>query len=169
MLQHRANVLSWIWETLDEEKAHVTNAWLKTITPGWWFIGYWIHLERPPKALRGIQGLWSPFLMFVASLRLWRGSWNQSLTLNHHSTQCHWPSTPDEWDWFVRSCIPDMERLNVVYFIPCANCHRRPVQRAEAEVSALAEHVWKLDYRVDWGTCSHFELQLQPTWAAHAP
>ena len=29
--------------------------------------------------------------------------------------------------------------------------HRSAVQRVEVEVSDLAEHVWKLNYRVDWG------------------
>ena len=28
--------------------------------------------------------------------------------------------------------------------------HRRAFQKADFEVSALAEHAWKLDHRVDW-------------------
>ena len=28
--------------------------------------------------------------------------------------------------------------------------HRKAVQKAEVEVSALVEHVWKSDHRVDW-------------------
>ena len=56
-----------------------------------------------------------------------------------------------------------------MYCNPCAGCpatyvsetkgrleerideHRRAVQKVEIETSALAEHVWKSDHRVDWG------------------
>ena len=68
-----------------------------------------------------------------------------------------------------KDVVPDIERSNVVYRIPCVTCHatyvgetkmklgkrvdqhRKAVQRAEVEVSALAEHVWKFDHKVDWG------------------
>ena len=64
-----------------------------------------------------------------------------------------------------KDVVPKMERSNVVYCIPCADCpasyvgetkrrlgkrmdeHWRAVQRAEVEVSALAEHAWKSDHR----------------------
>ena len=63
----------------------------------------------------------------------------------------------------------DIERSNVLYHVPYVDCHatyvgerkrklgkrmdeyRRAVQRVEVEVSALAEHVWKSDHKVDWG------------------
>ena len=71
-----------------------------------------------------------------------------------------------------KDVAPDIERSNVVYCIPCASCHatyvgetkrklgkrveehtpcRKAVQKAEVEVSALAEHAWRCDHRVDWG------------------
>ena len=63
--------------------------------------------------------------------------------------------------------VPDIKRSNVVYHIPCVNCHAtykgetnreldkrvdehmKATQRAEVEVSALAKHVWKFEHRVD--------------------
>ena len=67
-----------------------------------------------------------------------------------------------------KDTVSELERSNVVYCIPCADCsatyvgetkrklgnrlddHRRAVQKADFEVSALAEHVRRLDHRVDW-------------------
>ena len=68
-----------------------------------------------------------------------------------------------------KDVAPKMERPNVVYCIPRADCpanyvgettsklgkrvdeHRRDVQKAEVEFFALAEHAWKSSHRVDWG------------------
>ena len=67
-----------------------------------------------------------------------------------------------------KDTVSELERSNIVYCIPCADCsttyvgetnkklgkrlaeHRRAVPKANFKVSALAEHVWKLDHRVDW-------------------
>ena len=67
-----------------------------------------------------------------------------------------------------KDVVLEMERPNVAYHIPCTDCpatyvgetkrrfckrldeHRRAVQKTEVEVSALVEHAWKSDHRVDW-------------------
>ena len=61
-----------------------------------------------------------------------------------------------------------MKKSNVVYCIPCAECpatyvgetkrklckrvdeHMRAVRMADFNSSALAEHAWNADHRVDW-------------------
>ena len=64
--------------------------------------------------------------------------------------------------------VPDRERANVVYQVPCANCpatyvgqtgrrlnqrlreHRRAVESGDCANSALAEHAWGCHHPVDW-------------------
>ena len=64
--------------------------------------------------------------------------------------------------------VPDLQRRDVVYKIPCAACsssyigqtgrrlsqrldeHRRAVRQADFNSSALAEHAWTCDHPVDW-------------------
>ena len=64
--------------------------------------------------------------------------------------------------------VPDLQRRDVVYKIPCAACsssyigqtgrklsqrldeHRRAFRQADFNSSALAEHAWTCDHAVDW-------------------
>ena len=64
--------------------------------------------------------------------------------------------------------VPDLQRRDVVYKIPCAACnssyigqtgkklsqrldeHRRAVRQANFNSSALAEHAWTCDHAIDW-------------------
>ena len=64
--------------------------------------------------------------------------------------------------------VPDLQRRDVVYKIPCAACsssyigqtgrklsqrldeHRRAVRQADFNSSALAEHAWTCDHAIDW-------------------
>ena len=67
-----------------------------------------------------------------------------------------------------KDAIPAVERSDVAYYVPCADCpatcvgetrrrlckrideHKRAVQKADVGVSALAEHAWKTGHGVDW-------------------
>ena len=64
--------------------------------------------------------------------------------------------------------VPDLQRWDVVYKIPCAACsssyigqtgrklsqrldeHKHAVRQADFNSSALAEHAWTCDHAVDW-------------------
>ena len=43
---------------------------------------------------------------------------NKSLTLNCHSTQCHWPHTLEEWGCFVGPCMLIHRCTITVFFYP---------------------------------------------------
>ena len=82
--------------------------------------------------------------------------------------------------------VPDLQRRDVVYKIPCAACsssyigqtgrklshrldeHRHAVRQADFNSSALAEHAWTCDHAVDWSNvkvlpCLHSFWHAIPT------
>ena len=64
--------------------------------------------------------------------------------------------------------IPIQHKVGIVYRVPCKDCpkvyvgqsgrtlecrikeHKRAVERGNTEMSAIAEHAWRNDHRVDW-------------------
>ena len=163
-LQHRAEVLSSTQEALDKEKSHVADALLKNGYPRWLIRQY----SNPPEKVAGrvdeqpratislpyIHGVSDALKRILEPFRI-RTVMKPYRTLKQRLVH-------------PKDVVPKMERSNVVYCIPCADCpasyvgetkrrlgkrmdeHRRAVQKAEFEVSALAEHAWKSDHRVDW-------------------
>ena len=164
-LQHRVEVLPLTQEAHDEEKAHVVDALLKNGYPRWLVCWY---SNRPEKVARRVDEQ----LRVTISLPYVHGV-SDALKRALESFHIRTVMKP-YWSLMRRlvhpkDVVPEMERSNIVYCIPCADCpatyvgetkrrlgkrvdqHRRAVHKAEVEVSALAEHVWKSDHRVDWG------------------
>ena len=72
--------------------------------------------------------------------------------------------------------LPDMERSNVVYRIPCAECpatyvgeskrklckkideHKRALRMCDFNASAIAEHAWNAGHHVDWSGVTILDL-----------
>ena len=76
----------------------------------------------------------------------------------------------------LKDPLPDMERSNVVYRIPCAEypatyvgetkrklCkrideHKRALRMCDCNASAVAEHVWNAGHHVDWSGVTILDL-----------
>ena len=72
----------------------------------------------------------------------------------------------------VKDLVPPLKQANVVYCIPCKTCskvyvgqnsrlletrlsnHKAAVKHVKIDVSAVAEHVWKLGHQVDFQSTS---------------
>ena len=162
-LQRRAEVLSSMQEALEEEKAHVADVLLKNGYPKW-------HVRQclnPPKVMGRADEepratISIPYVHGVShALKRVLEQFQIRTVMKPNQTLMRMLVHP-------KDVIPEMERPGVVYHIPCADCpaayvgetkrrlgkrideHRRAVQKGEVEVSALAEHAWKSDHRVDW-------------------
>ena len=82
--------------------------------------------------------------------------------------------------------LPDVERSNVVYRIPCAECpatyvgetkrklckrideHKRALRMCDFNASAVAEHAWNAGHHVDWSGVTILDLDQTGTAIACA-
>ena len=146
-----------------KEIRHVTNALRRNGYPQWLIdkqvstphtISTTDHQWKGTAVLPYIRGLSESIRRVLSSLDV-------RVCFKPHTTlRCFFPSPKDRPD--------DLESAGVVYNIPCMDCsscyigqtgrklgirikeHKRAVQTADFVTSALSEHAWTEQHRVDW-------------------